>query len=160
VLAFTAALSLATAILFGLVPALRATRVELATAIRAQGRGVSSADRGTGKFGLGQMLVVAQVALSVLLLVGTGMLVRSMQRLQSTDIGVARDKLVLVDVDAQRAGYKGARLNALVRDLISRASQTAGVAAASSSENGLFSGTESANNVRVEGFTAQSDKDR
>ena len=83
VLAFTAALSLATAILFGLVPALRATRVELATALRAQGRGVSNAERGTGKFGLGKMLVVAQVALSVLLLVGTGMLVRSMQRLQN-----------------------------------------------------------------------------
>ena len=159
VLAFTAALSLATAILFGLVPALRATRVELATAIRAQGRGVASAERGTGKFGLGKMLVVAQVALSVLLLVGTGMLVRSMQRLQSTDIGVARDKLVLVDVDAQRAGYKGARLNALARDLISRASQTPGVVAASSSENGLFSGTESATNVQVEGFTSHSDND-
>ena len=106
-LAFTAALSLATAILFGLVPALRATRVELAAALRAQGRGVSNAERGTGKFGLGKMLVVAQVALSVLLLVGTGMLVRSMQRLQTTDIGVARDRLLLVEVDARARGLQG-----------------------------------------------------
>jgi predicted permease len=159
VLAFTAALSLATAILFGLVPALRATRVELATALRAQGRGVSNAERGTGRFGLGKILVVAQVALSVLLLVGTGMLVRSMQRLQSTDIGVARDELVLVDVDAQRAGYKDARLGALVRDLLARANQTRGVIAASASENGIFSGTESGTNVQVEGFTARSDDD-
>jgi len=159
VLAFTAALSLTTAILFGLVPALRATRVELATVLRAQGRGVSNAERGTGRFGLGKMLVVAQVALSVLLLVGTGMLVRSMQRLQSTDIGVARDALVLIDVDAQRAGYKDARLGALVRDLLARATQTSGVVAASASENGLFSGTESATNMQVEGFTARTDDD-
>lgn len=159
VLGFTAALSLATALLFGLVPALRGTRVELAAALRAQGRGVSNAERGTGKFGLGKMLVVAQVALSVLLLVGTGMLVRSMQRLQTTDIGVARDRLVLVEVDAERAGYKGARLLNLMRQLIARANETPGVAAATLSENGIFSGTESGTNVRVEGFTAQSDAD-
>jgi predicted permease len=159
VLTFTAVLSLATAVLFGLVPALRGTRVELAAALRAQGRGVSNAERGTGKFGLGKMLVVAQVALSVLLLVGTGMLVRSMQRLQTTDIGVARDRLLLVEVDAQRAGYKDARLLNLMRALTARATQTPGVVAATLSENGIFSGTESGTNVRVEGFTAQSDED-
>jgi predicted permease len=159
VLVFTGAMSLATAILFGLVPALRATRVELASALRAQGRGVSNAERGTGKFGLGKMLVVAQVALSVLLLVGTGMLVRSMQRLQTTDIGVARDRLLMVEIDAQRAGYKDARLLTLMRRLIARASETPGVASATLSENGIFSGTESGTNVRVEGFTAQTDAD-
>jgi predicted permease len=159
VLVFTAAMSLATAILFGLVPALRATRVELQSALRAQGRGVSNAERGTGRFGLGKMLVVAQVALSVLLLVGTGMLVRSMQRLQTTDIGVARDRLLLVEVDAQRAGYKDARLLTLMRGLIARASVTPGVASATLSENGIFSATESGTNVRVEGFTAQADAD-
>ena len=159
VLGFTALLSLATAILFGLVPALRATRVELAEALRAQGRGVSNAERGTGKFGLGKMLVVAQVALSVLLLVGTGMLVRSMQRLQNTDIGAARDQLVLVEVDAQRAGYKDARILQLMTSLIERAQQTPGVIAASASENGIFSGTESGTNVQVEGFTPHSDDD-
>ena len=159
VVAFTAAVSLATAILFGLVPALRATRVQLAEALRAQGRGVSSAERGTGKFGLGKMLVVAQVALSVLLLVGTGMLVRSMQRLQSTDIGVARDQLVLIEVDAQRAGYKDVRLTSLMADLAGRAAQVPGVVAASTSENGIFTGTESETTMQVEGFSAQSDAD-
>ena len=159
VLAFSALLSLATAVLFGLVPAVRGTRVELAAALRAQGRGVSNAERGTGKFGLGRMLVVAQVALSVLLLVGTGMLVRSMQRLQTTDIGVARDRLLLVEVDAERAGYKDARVLTLMRALTARAMETPGVVSASLSENGIFSGTESGSTVRVEGFTAQSDED-
>jgi predicted permease len=159
VLEFTIVLSLATAVLFGLVPALRATRVELAAALRAQGRGVSNAERGTGGFGLGKMLVVAQVALSVLLLVGTGMLVRSMQRLQSTDIGLARNELLLVEVDAQRAGYKDARLLALMRQLLARAGQTPGVVGATLSENGIFSGTESGTIVRVEGFTPRSEED-
>jgi putative ABC transport system permease protein len=159
VLAFSALLSLGTAVLFGLVPAVRGTRVELAAALRAQGRGVSNAERGTGKFGLGKMLVVAQVALSVLLLVGTGMLVRSMQRMQTTDIGVVRDRLLLVEVDAERAGYKDARLLTLMRALTARALQTPGVVSASLSENGIFSGTESGSNVRVEGFTARSDED-
>jgi predicted permease len=159
VLIFTGAMSLATAILFGLVPAVRATSVELASALRAQGRGVSNAERGTGKFGLGKMLVVAQVALSVLLLVGTGMLVRSMQRLQTTDIGVARDRLLMVEIDAQRAGYKHARLRTLMRGLLTRASETPGMVSATLSENGIFSGTESGANVRVEGFTAQADAD-
>jgi len=159
VLAFSALLSLATAVLFGLVPALRGTRVELAAALRAQGRGVSNAERGTGKFGLGKMLVVAQVALSVLLLVGTGMLVRSMQRMQTTDIGVARDRLLLVEVDAERAGYKDARLLSLMRALTARAMQTPGVVSASLSENGIFSGTESGTTVRVEGFTPQTEDD-
>jgi predicted permease len=145
--------------LFGLVPALRATRVELAAALRAQGRGVSNAERGTGHFGLGKMLVVAQVALSVLLLVGTGMLIRSMQRLEDADIGVARDRLALVEVDAQRAGYTGERLTYLMNDLLSRAVRTPGVVAASLSENGIFSGTESNTAIHVEGFKAQSDED-
>ena len=159
VLGFTAVLALATAIIFGLLPAMRATRVTLATALRAQGRGVSSGERGTGRFGLGKVLVVAQVALSVLLLVGTGMLVHSMQRLQTTDIGVARDQLLLVHVDAQRAGYKDARLAALIRDLTARAAAIPGVTAATMSENGIFSGTESGTNVQVEGFTPRSDAD-
>ena len=66
---------------------------------------------------------------------------------------------MLIDVDAQRAGYKDARLGALTRDLLARATQTSGVVAASASENGLFSGTESATNMQVEGFTARSDDD-
>jgi predicted permease len=62
-------------------------------------------------------------------------------------------------VDAQRAGYKDARLAALVTDLITRASQTPGVVAASLSENGIFSGTESRTTLQMEGFTSQSDED-
>jgi predicted permease len=159
VLIFTALLALITAVFFGLVPALRATRVELATALRSQGRGVAGAQGRPGKLALGKLLVVAQVALSLLLLVGTGMLVRSMQKLQNADLGMARDRLVIAEVDAQRAGYDGPRLVALIRDLVARMERVPGVSGVSYSENGIFSGTESGTTLQVEGYTARADSD-
>ena len=120
VLVFTVALAVATGLVFGLTPALRATRVELAAALRTQGRGVTGGARGPGAWSLGKFLVAAQVGISLILLVGTGMLVRSLQRLQGADIGVDRDQLIVARVDATRAGYTDARLAVLMRDLIGR----------------------------------------
>ncbi len=158
ILAFTAAVALVTALLFGLAPALRATRIQLAGALRAQGRNLVGA--GSSRFfSPGKMLVVAQVALSLLLLVATGLLVRTTIGLLNADVGVARDQLVIARVEAGRAGYADARLVALMRDLIQRTSQVPGVASASLSENGIFSGTESGSSVEPEGFTARTDSD-
>jgi len=157
ILAFTAAVALVTALLFGLAPALRATRIQLAGALRAQGRNLVGA--GSRFFSPGKILVVAQVALSLLLLVATGLLVRTTIGLLNADVGIARDQLVIAQVDAARAGYAGPRLVALMRDLIQRASQVPGAASASLSENGVFSGTESGTTVQVEGFTARTDSD-
>ena len=159
VLGFAAGISLLTAILVGLVPALRATRVELATALRTAGRGVTAATGRPGKAALGKALVVAQVALSLLLLVSTGMLLRSIQRLDTADVGLARDSLVVARVDAGRSGYQGPRLFQLTRDLTSRLQRVPGVSAVTFSENGIFSGTESSTTLQVEGFTAGVDAD-
>ncbi len=156
ILAFTAFLSLATSVLFGVIPSLRSTRVDLATALRTAGRSVANRP---GRVAVGKVLVVAQVALSLLLLVGTGMLVRSIHQLQHAEVGMAREALLVTEVDAQRAGYSDTRLNALIRDLVERTRQVPGVVSASASENGLFSGTESGGSVQVEGFTARSDQD-
>ncbi|MDQ6831344.1 MAG: ABC transporter permease, partial [Gemmatimonadota bacterium] len=158
-LAFTALLSLTTAILFGLAPALRGTRVQLATALRAQGRGIASAASGPARLPLGKLLVIAQVALSMLLLVGTAMLVRSMQRLENADVGLARDQLIIATIDGGRSGYAGPKLAALMRDLTERASRVSGVLAVTMSENGIFSGTESGTTLQVEGYTAHADSD-
>jgi predicted permease len=158
VVAFTLSLSIATTLLIGLVPALRATRSDVATALRTQGRDSGGETRG-GRFPLGKGLVIAQVALSMLLLVGTGMLVRSTERLEHADVGIARDQLIIADVAAQQSGYADARMYSLVRDLMARAAAIPGVAAATVSENGIFSGTESETNVQVEGFTARVDSD-
>lgn len=156
VLAFSATVSLLTAALFGLIPALRSTRVELATALRSSGRNVTGTG---GKFSAGRLLVVAQVSLSVLLLVGTGMLLRSMQRLDNADVGADRNHLLIADVEAQQLGYAGARLLALQDEILRRVKQVPGVVDASLSENGIFSGTESRTSLTVEGFIARTEED-
>ncbi|HXT03775.1 MAG TPA: FtsX-like permease family protein, partial [Casimicrobiaceae bacterium] len=97
VLAFTGAMTLACVLLFGLLPAFRATRVDLATSLRSQGRNLTGAAR-VGRVPLGRALVVAQMALSMLLLIGGGLLVRSMQQLLHGDLGMDRDHEVAVRV--------------------------------------------------------------
>jgi len=158
ILAFAACVSLVTAVLFGLAPALRATRVQLASALRAQGRNlVGSA--GSRLLTPGKMLVIVQVALSVTLLVATGLLVRSTMQLRTSDVGMARDQVLMARVEAGQAGYADARLTALMRDLMQRASRVPGVASASLSENGIFSGTESGTTFSIDGYTASADSD-
>ena len=158
ILAFAACVSLVTAVLFGLAPALRATRVQLASALRAQGRNLVGA-ASSRLLTPGKMLVIVQVALSVVLLVATGLLVRSTVQLRTSDVGMARDQVLVARVAPGQVGYADARLTALMRDLIQRASRAPGVASASLSENGIFSGTESGTTFTIEGFTARVDSD-
>ena len=160
VLGFTLAITGVTVGLFGLLPAIRTTQVEPGTSLRAGGRGATgSLLGGPGKLGLGKLLVVLQVALSLTLLVGTGMLVRSTRALVSVDPGLARDRLLIVAVDAAPTGLTGERLAQLAQTQLERLRALPGVAAASFSENGIFSGTESAVGVQVEGFTARTADD-
>jgi predicted permease len=160
VLGFTLAITGITAVLFGLLPAIRTTRVEPGTSLRAGGRGATGSRLGRpGGLGLGKVLVVLQVALSLTLLVGTGMLVRSTRALVSMDPGLARDRLLIVTVDAAPTGLEDERLVQLIQTQLERLRTIPGVAAASFSENGIFSGTESATGVEVEGFTARTADD-
>jgi predicted permease len=159
VLAFTAAMTLACALLFGLLPAFRATRVDLATSLRSQGRNLMGAAR-VGRIPFGRALVVAQIALSMLLLIGGGLLLRSMQQLLHSDIGVDRDHIVAVRVRTTRSPYVGARLAQFRRDLVNRIGQIPGVDAAAFADRGLFSGGSSGGRVDVSGFVPQADSER
>jgi len=156
VLAFTAGVALVTALLFGLAPALRATRVELAPTLKESTRSVAGDRSGAP---LGKLLVVAQFAMSLLLVLGAGLFVRTLQNLQRVDLGYAREGLLLMNVDPVAAGYKGARLETLPRELVERLQALPGVSSVSYSENGIFSGTESATTIRIEGFKSPPEGD-
>ena len=161
VLAFTAAMTLACVLLFGLLPAFRATRVDLATSLRSRGRNLMGAARvGGGHIPFGRVLVVAQIALSMLLLIGGGLLVRSMQQLLHSDLGVDRDHVVAVRVRTTRSQYVGPRLTQFRRDLADRVAQVPGVDAAAFADHGLFSGGASGYRVDVSGFVPQADSER
>jgi len=153
-LAFTAAVSLATGVLFGLAPAWRATQVSLADSLKDADRG-GSARAGGAKF-----LVSAQVAVSMLLLIGAGLFLRTLYNLRMQDVGYNPDRLVILRVDPVSAGYRGDDVGRAMVNLLQRVRQVPGVKAATFSENGLFSGTESGANLDVEGFTPASNDDR
>ena len=112
VLGFTAATAILTCVLFGLVPALRATRVAPASVMRSSGRGLTA---GREKFSLRRMLVVAQVAMSLVLLAGALLFVRSLQNLLAIDPGFRPEGIVAVAVDYRAAHFPKERITEVRR---------------------------------------------
>jgi putative ABC transport system permease protein len=161
VLAFTLALSLAAVLLFGLAPALRASRMDLAASMRASTRSLTGGlGAGAGRrLSAAKLLIVGQVALSVVLLTGAALLVRSLQSLESRPTGLDRDHLLIADLDVGSRGYDTARRNQVVEELASRFHEIPGVIGVSYSENGIFTGTESETSISVPGFVARSEQD-
>ncbi|HEY2019329.1 MAG TPA: ABC transporter permease [Bryobacteraceae bacterium] len=127
VLSFTAAVAVGTCLLFGLLPALRATRIAPASAMRAGGRGLTA---GRERFGLRRALVVAQVSLSLVLLVGALLFMRSLQKLLAVDAGFRAEGLTTIDLDLRPAHYAKERLPLVYRDLLDRLRSTPGVVSA------------------------------
>ncbi len=160
VLFFGGGITLAAAILFGLVPALRATRVDVATALRSQGRNLVGARARVGRFAIGKVLVVTQVALSAVLLIGAGLLTRSLQHIVTADLGVDRDHVLLIDVPSRKAGYEGARVFALMRELADRVGRVPGVLDTGMSRHAIFRGGESGTDVTVPGGPPMTDSER
>ena len=116
VLGFTFALSLLTGVIFGLTPAWRATKVDLTPTLKDSGRSSSAASRSL----LSRGLVVMQVALSLLLLVGAGLFVRTLLNLQRVDPGFNTRNLLLFNVSPGLIGYKDERLTQLYERMIER----------------------------------------
>jgi predicted permease len=135
VLLFTTGIALVTGILFGLAPALRATAAGPGPALKAD-----SGARGRGRSRLLGPVVVLQVALSLVLLIGAGLFAGTLRNLQNVNPGFRHEGVLLVNVDARRAGYQGARLAALYQDLLQRFGRLPGVLSASLSGNTPLSG--------------------
>jgi predicted permease len=140
VLGFTVAISLLTGILFGVAPAFRSARVDLTPTLKeGEGSSAGSGQSGGRWFSAGNMLVVAQVALAVVVLVGAGLLVRTLQNLRSVDLGFDAHNILIFGIDPTLAGYKAAQADNLYRDLQGRLAETPGVKSASYSMMPLLS---------------------
>jgi predicted permease len=156
VYAFAAALSLAVALLLGLLSATRATKLDLSTTLRADARGTlgdALGGRGRG-LGLGRWLVVGQVAVSLVLLAQSGLVYRSVRDLLGREMGLARDELVIEAVDAHLGENSAARLRNVYAGVAERIGRLPGVRGVSYSQNGIFSGTENGTSVRIPGSSA------
>jgi predicted permease len=161
VLAFTLIVSFAAVALFGLVPALRASRVDFATTLRANARTVTGGALGHRgrRAPMGSVLIGAQVAMSVVLLAGAAMFARSLRNVQSVDVGLDRDHLLIADVDITPGGYRRDRLANLAHTMRDRLAAVPGVNAVTYSENGIFSGTEWHTEIQVPGFVMRAPGD-
>ena len=155
VLAFTALVTLLTAVLFGLFPSLHATRFDLSTRMKSTGSAPASESLGR-RLPLNKTLVVAQIGFSLVLLIAAGLFVHSLSKLGRVNLGYNSENLLLFRVNGAAGGYKGAAVTRLYEELLSRISVIPGLRGVTVSHNGLFSHQESGDPVAVEGYTPKS----
>jgi predicted permease len=151
ILGFTAAACLLTGLLFGLAPALRATRVDLTPALKRGSRGGA----GGSRMGLAKALVVAQAALSIVLLFGAGLFVRTLLNLEHLNTGFEKENLLLFGVNPGKAGYQPAVLKDLYGQIQQRLAGLPGVTSATASLHLLLSGSSRSDRVWVPGYSAK-----
>ena len=156
VLAFTIGVTVATALLFGTVPALRASGVAPMDALKEHGRGTSSDSRA----GLASGLVVAQVALSLVLVVAAGLFMRTFSSLSSLHLGFDRDRVLLVTINAQRTEIPPADRLATFERIRQRVLAVPGVASAAVSLVTPVSGSTWDNRVDVSGSVDLPERER
>src|SRR5205823_13517599 len=148
ILTFTLTLTFATGIVFGLLPALRASRPDPWTTLKDT---VGSIAGTGGSLFLRKGLVTAQVALSFLLLFGAGLFVRSLQNLKTTDTGVALDNLVTFQLSPALSGYDEPRAVQLNKELLERLRSAPGVKSAAMAAVPILAGDEWDSSTAVEG---------
>ncbi|MFN2507508.1 MAG: FtsX-like permease family protein, partial [Chthoniobacterales bacterium] len=117
VLFYALVLALASGVIFGLAPALQTVRADLTEGLRER---VASGGGSTNRWNLRNLLVVAQIAVSLLLLIGSGLFLKSFHKAQAIDPGFQRENLALLSLDLNLAGYDNARALQTIRQLLDR----------------------------------------
>src|SRR5262245_35516187 len=156
ILTFAFFLTLVTGVVFGLLPALRASRPDPWTTLKDTLGSIAGTG---GSLFLRKGLVTAQVALSFLLLFGAGLFVRSLQNLRTTDTGVALDNLVMFQISPALSGYEEARAVQFEGDLLERLRTAPGITSAAMAAVPILSGDEWDNSMSVEDHQAADGED-
>ena len=149
-LAFAALVSIGTALLFGLAPAILSTRVDVLPAMKQSGSANVASEHPAQKIWSGAFVIV-QVASSLILLVIAALFLRSLTNLRHQPLGLEDDRVLVFGVDASQNGYSGDRLVALYEDLLRRLEAIPGVEAASAARLRLFSGWVSNGGIAIPG---------
>jgi predicted permease len=154
VFAFTTSISFLAGILFGIAPAVRGTQVELTPALKdALGRAAGARRR----LSAGGALVVAQVALTVVVLIGAGLLVRTLQNLRGVDAGFQTQNLLTFGIDMTLARARSTTADQVSADLQRQFSELPGVVGVSYAEDVLLSGSSSSNSFPKPGASDHTD---
>lgn len=148
VLAFTGAVGLLTCLIFGLYPALRSAGIEPISAMRTAGRGLTATRE---KFGFRRVLVVSQVSLSLVLLVGALLFVRSLNNLLTLDAGFQENGLLVAGLDISQSNYPPARRSVFYQQLLQSIRSTPGVESAAGAQMTPVSGNYWNDFVQIEG---------
>jgi predicted permease len=151
---FTIGVALLSALLFGLLPALQTVRPSLATTLRSQ----TSATSAAGNVRLRQVLVAAQVALSLLLTIAAGLFVRSVYNLKSSDFGFETEHLVLATIDPTLSGYDIPRTQALIDQIDAKLKSIPGVRSTGMAGWGAFNNTQNFSRLKIEGRVGEEGK--
>jgi predicted permease len=152
VLFFSTAVALLTGFLFGLAPVVQGTRVEPVHALKASARGFAGSGRVRRGWSLKQTLVVSQVALSLVLLVGAGLFLRTLRNFSELDPGFDRTHILTVWLDTHMGGYKQEQLSSLYRRLIEQMEAIPGVRSASLASCGLAIGCGDSSDIYLPGI--------
>ncbi len=151
ILLFAVGISIAAALVSGVLPAMRATRGDLLPGLQQASRGVTA---GPVRRLLGRTAAVVQIALSLVLVAGTCLFASSLNHLRQFDAGVNRNRLLVVDVNPADAGYKAAQATSLNARLRERLAGLPGVEAVSFSQNGLYAGRNYDTRFDADGFSS------
>src|SRR4030095_1311446 len=119
-----------------------------------------SGSTGSARSRLSKALIVAQVALSLLLLIGAGVFLRTLRNLSNLDVGFNPENLLIFRMQPRMSGYDGDRLKNVYQQIIERIEAVPGVRSATLSRHPLLSGSSASDTIRVPGYTPQPDEDR
>jgi predicted permease len=152
VLVFTITIVLLTSVAFGLAPAFRGTRIDVASTLKDNSASLSAGGpRGRRRLGLGKSLVMAQVALSMMVLIGAGLLLRTLEKLHAVDPGFDTRNVLLFSIHPGFAGYKPDGLVPIYSEVQQRIAALPGVLGVTYSSSPLLSGSLWTSSVHLEG---------
>jgi predicted permease len=149
VLLFTVAVSLTSGVLFGLMPAIRASKTDLTSAMKLKNRQGSRRLR----LNFSSALVVLQIGLSMVLLTGAGLFARSLLRLQNENVGFEKSNVLLMRIDPRLAGYKTTQLSSMYSQVLERVSSLPGIRSVTLATYSPMSGSNRTSTIAIPGYT-------